>query len=617
MSQNAINEASAIDIATGKADTQALITEHLDLWTSAITRKSTTGRGSSQKYELYGIKKLRELILELAVRGKLVAQDPDDEPASDLLKRIEEEKAHLCKEGKISKSKRFPEITEEEKPFSVPVNWSYIRLGELTSKLGSGSTPRGGKSAYVDSGIPFLRSQNVWSQGLRLDDIAYISLETHGKMENTRVFPGDILLNITGASLGRSTIFPDFLREANVSQHVTIIRLIEPEMARFVHLGILSPMIQHLVWGRQVGMAIEGLSKKVLENFEFPIPPLAEQHRIVAKVDELMALCDQLENQTEQSLDAHATLVDTLLDALTRAQSAEELAENWQRLEKNWDILLPDTLAGERAIDKLKQTILQLAVMGKLAPQDPSDEPASKLLKRISVEKEQLIKGKKNRKQKPLPPITEEEKPFELPVGWEWCRLGELGIGSTGKTPSTKVLSYFEGDIPFVGPGQITPVGELLEPDKYLSQEGILQSAEAKPGDILMVCIGGSIGKSALCNRRMAFNQQINTISPIIVNSSFLHIVVSTKLFFQSMLEYSTGSATPIINRSKWEELPIPIGPLNEQHRIVAKVDELMALCELFKGSIKRAQKTQQEFTDAILKTALTGTIPEPSLSNS
>ncbi|MDW1502317.1 restriction endonuclease subunit S, partial [Vibrio sp. YT-19(2023)] len=178
----------------------------------------------------------------------------------------------------------------------------------LTSKLGSGSTPRGGKNAYTSEGIPFLRSQNVRNEGIKFDDIAYISEEIHQKMENTKVLPGDVLLNITGASLGRSTIFPSNLVEANVSQHVTIIRLIESQMNQFIHLGILSPLVQQLVWGRQVGMAIEGLSKKVLEMFEFPIPPIAEQHRIVAKVDELMALCDQLEPQTEASIEAHQVL---------------------------------------------------------------------------------------------------------------------------------------------------------------------------------------------------------------------------------------------------------------------------------------------------------------------
>jgi type I restriction enzyme S subunit len=264
----------------------------------------------------HSIDQLKQTILQLAVMGKLVPQDPNDEPASELLKKIAAEKAQLIKEGKIKKEKPLPEITDEEKPFELPSGWEYARLGNLTSRLGSGSTPRGGQSAYVESGVIFLRSQNVWNDGLKLDDTAFISEETHRKMDNTHVFPGDILLNITGASLGRSTIFPEELVTANVSQHVTIIRLIESDMRRFFHLGILSPLVQKLVWGRQVGMAIEGLSKKVLEQFEFPVPPLAEQHRIVAKVDELMALCETLKINLQNAQTTQFALADALVESV-------------------------------------------------------------------------------------------------------------------------------------------------------------------------------------------------------------------------------------------------------------------------------------------------------------
>jgi len=417
-----------------------LITGHIDIWASTIKYKSTAGRGGGNKIELYGVNKLRELILDLAVRGLLVPQDPNNEPASELLKRIAAEKTDLVKTKRIKKNKTLPPISAEEIPFELPVGWDVERLGNLVSKLGSGSTPRGGKDAYVKNGVPFLRSQNVWNDGLKLDDIAYIPKKVHDKMDNTKVFPGDVLLNITGASLGRTTIFPEELKEANVSQHVTIIRLLSPEMNRFILLGILSPMIQKLVWGRQVGMAIEGLSKKVLEAFEFPIPPLEEQHRIVAKVDELMALCDQLEHHTEMSISAHQTLVETLLNTLTKnaaigstkpemqngvPTSKHGLFEQaWQRIADNFDTLFTT----EHSIDLLKQTILQLAVMGKLVPQNPGDEPANELLKRIAAEKAELEKTKKIKKQKALPKIVDDEKPFELPVGWEWCRFSDLAF---------------------------------------------------------------------------------------------------------------------------------------------------------------------------------------------
>ncbi|MBF4438050.1 restriction endonuclease subunit S, partial [Vibrio anguillarum] len=158
------------------------------------------------------------------------------------LERIAEEKAQLVKVKEIPKTKPLPAISPDEIPDDLPAGWSMVRLGEIVTKMGSGSTPRGGQKAYVDDGVIFLRSQNVWNEGVRLDDVAYISDEVHQKMSNTKVLPGDVLLNITGASLGRTTIFPSDFVEANVNQHVTIIRLIELEMNKFVHLGLMSPM---------------------------------------------------------------------------------------------------------------------------------------------------------------------------------------------------------------------------------------------------------------------------------------------------------------------------------------------------------------------------------------
>ncbi|MCK5819605.1 MAG: restriction endonuclease subunit S, partial [Psychromonas sp.] len=210
--------------------------------------------------------------------------------------------------------KALPAMTEEEKPFELPNGWEFDRLGNLTSRLGSGSTPRGGQSAYVNEGVIFLRSQNVWNDGLKLDDTAYISDETHLKMSNTCVHPKDVLLNITGASLGRSTIFPAELITANVSQHVTVIRLINPNMCNFLHLGIQSPLVQKLVWGRQVGMAIEGLSKKVLEQFEFPVPPLEEQVRIITKVEGLLNICEQLKSKLNQAQQIQLNLTDAIIE---------------------------------------------------------------------------------------------------------------------------------------------------------------------------------------------------------------------------------------------------------------------------------------------------------------
>ncbi|EFB4720728.1 restriction endonuclease subunit S [Escherichia coli] len=584
-----------------------LITDHLDLWTAAVRPKSSAGRGSNSKLELTGIKKLRELILELAVRGKLVPQDPSDEPASVLLERIAAEKTRLVKEGKIKKPKALPEIGEEDKPFELPEGWECIRLGDLTSKMGSGSTPRGGQSAYVSEGIPFLRSQNVWNEGLRLDDVVYIDENTHLKMEGTKVIPGDVLLNITGASLGRTLIFPDSIKEANVSQHVTIIRLLIDELAPFVHLGIKSPLVQDLIWGRQVGMAIEGLSKRTLELFEFPIPPLAEQQRIVAKVDELMALCDQLELRSESQLAAHQTLVETLLATLTDCADADELAQNWARLSTHFDILFTT----EASIDALKQTILQLAVMGKLVPQDPSDEPASALLERIAAEKARLVKEKKIKKEKPLPEISENEKPFELPQGWVWCRFSNLSTEvATGPFGSMISASeYISDGIPLINPSHMVN-GKIIEDKEItvsMSKANQLDGYRIKSGDVVMAR-RGEMGRCALVTEREN-NWLCGTGSFVLkfsaeVNRQYILLMFQSKWVRGYLSGSSVGSTMVNLNHGILNKLPIMLPPPQEQSRVILMVDRLMALCDQLKSHLQTSQQTQLKLVDSLVEQA-------------
>lgn len=261
-------------------------------------------------------------------------------------------------------------------------------------------------------------------------------------------------------------------------------------------------------------------------------------------------------------------------------------------------------------VQRLRELVLQLAVQGKLVPQDPNDEPASELLKRIAAEKERLISEGKIKRQKPLPAITEEEKPFELPKGWEWVRLGNLGISGTGKTPSTHKTQYYGNELPFIGPGQITIEGTLLGADKYLSKLGRAETAIATQGDILMVCIGGSIGKAVIAPYEVAFNQQINVISPLLVNSKFLYFVLMSICFQKMILQGATGSATPIINRSKWESILVPLAPVSEQTQIELKVNSLLALCdqlEVLQSQQSTLQaSTWQEVLNAITQASST-----------
>lgn len=544
-----------------------------------------------------GIKKLRELILELAVRGKLVPQDPNDEPASELLKRIAEEKTRLVVEGKIKKQKPLAKIEDQEKPFVIPTDWEWVRLDSLLKKIGAGSTPLGGKQAYVAKGVKFLRSQNVWNEGLRLNDVAFIPEATHQKMSGTHVEAGDLLFNITGASIGRCAAVPSNFDTGNVSQHVTIIRPVSSNTQPFLHVVLVSQLVQQTVMDVQVGVSREGLSIGKLSQFLIPFPPEAEQHRIVAKVDELMALCDRLEAQQADAESAHAQLVQALLDSLTQADDAEDFAASWQRLAEHFHTLFTT----ESSIDALKQSLLQLAVMGKLVPQDPSEEPASELLKRIAKEKARLVAEGKIRKTKQLPEITDNDKLASTPNGWESVRFGQVIELISGQHlgPDEYFESIRDGAIPYLtGPADF---GETYpRPTRFTNE----RRATSIKGDILLTVKGAGVGKTNFVDQdEFAISRQLMAIRPIIVDAQFArNMLLSMSAHFHSK---SIGIAIPGISREDVLDTLIGIPPLPEQHRIVAKVDQLMALCDQLKTRLTQARQLNEQLATALVEQAV------------
>ena len=272
------------------------------------------------------IPRLRRFILDLAVRGKLVVQDPEDEPAVELLKEIQ------ARFRRLRIAKKLVPLETKEIPFALPDRWRWTRLGVICEKTGSGSTPRGGKEAYIETGIPFLRSQNIYNDGLRLADVVFIDMRTHGRMAGTKVLPCDLLLNITGGSIGRCAKVPVDFEEANVSQHVAILRVGLPGVEDFLHVLVLSPYFQSFVDDSQTGAGRGGLPKNRMDAIPIPLPPLAEQHRIVAKVDELMALCDQLEQQLSQADHQRRRLLEAVLVEVLLGPEQALAAMTWEGL---------------------------------------------------------------------------------------------------------------------------------------------------------------------------------------------------------------------------------------------------------------------------------------------
>ncbi|WMY75592.1 restriction endonuclease subunit S [Buttiauxella selenatireducens] len=562
---------------------EKLITDHFDTWTSALQTRSTAGRGSNGKIDLYGIKKLRELILELAVRGKLVPQDPNDEPASELLKRIAAEKAELVKQGKIKKQKPLPEISEDEKPFELPKGWEWVHLPDIYYSISDSSNKIKSSEILPEGRYPVIEQSQEFISGYCNDEHLLI------KIDNPVVVFGDHTRNIKFIDF-------DFVVGAD-------------------GVKILSPVLtceRYFFWQlRSLKLEVRGYARhfKVLNSQLFALPPFAEQERIVEKIYSLMSLCDQLEQQSLTSLDAHSQLVETLLATLTDSQNAEELAESWARISQHFDTLFTT----EASIDALKQTILQLAVMGKLVPQDPNDEPAAELLKRIEQEKTQLVKEGKIKKQKPLPPVSDEEKPFELPQGWEWCRIGDYSLsteyGISHKTfkatlgvPVLKMGDIQNGDV-ILGGQQVVDADIDELPYLYLEKRDVLynrtNSAE------LVGKSGVYLGEDNVYTYA-SYLIRIRTIKEKNI-PEFLNLNMQAPFFRLTQInphvKQQCGQAN--VNGTIMKNMVIAVAPIKEQERVIQKVVELCNICDHLKSRLQSAQQTQLHLADALTESAL------------
>jgi type I restriction enzyme S subunit len=564
----------------------ALVAEHLPLLASAPE----------------GIKKLRGLILELAVRGKLVPQDPNDEPASELLKRIAEEKAQLVAEGKIRGSKPQPSVGEDDISFVLPNGWAVERLGVTSHLITKGVTPTTLGHAYTSSGINFVKVENIESRRILKSAISqFISPETDELMSRSRLEAGDVLFSIAG-TIGKTCLIQKEDLPANTNQALAIIRGTSTVFLQDFLLSQLDSFVSEKTKQRARGGAMPNVSLGDLSELVLVIPPITEQRRIVAKVDELMALCDQLEAQQDDASAAHAQLVQTLLDSLIQAKDADDFAANWQRLSAHFDVLFTT----EASIDALKQTILQLAVMGKLVPQDPNDEPASGLLKRISGVKERLVAEGRISKQKTLPAVSEEERSCDLPKTWAWCRLQDAFDVRDGTHDTPK---YQRSGFPLVTSKNLY-TGRLDFSDvKLISEEDhrkISVRSKVDRGDVLFAMIG-SIGNPVIVDTDISFSIKnvalVKQYSPGLMSERYLlqYLLVAAA----DMREKASGAVQSFVSLGSIRLCPFAVPPLSEQHRIVAKVDELMAFCDQIKTQLSTAHQLHEKLAGALVEQAV------------
>ena len=441
---------------------------------------------------------------------------------------------------------------EDEIPFELPEGWAWCRLLPLTIKIGAGSTPTGGAAVYSTSGIKFIRSQNVYDDGLVLTDVAYISEEINQKKSGSIVKPKDILLNITGGSIGRCALVPDDFDIANVNQHVIIIRLVNPELRKYLHDVITSPYIQEQILSRQVGSGRGGLSAETLSTFLIPLPPMNEQVSTIKK------------------------LQDCISYTLTIADAQRSVSD---------------------LVSATKSKILDLAIRGKLVPQDPNDEPASVLLERIRAEKEELIKQGKIKRDKKESIIfrgddnsyyekvgnnvncIDEKIPFELPEGWAFIRLNTAWKLISGRDLSPSEYNDKNDGIPY-----ITGASNFKNGHISLIRWTPAPQVITRRGDLLLTC-KGTIGEIAHNNFGEAhIARQIMAIRNIYsLNVDFLALYIE---YSMTKIKQAAKGLIPGISREDILNLVIPIPPTKEQENICNKLKVTFSAIEHIEKSL-------------------------------
>ena len=543
-----------------------------------------------------GVAKLRELILTLAVQGKLVPQDPADEPAAVLLQKIRAEKDRLVAEGTIKRDKPLAEIGEEEKPFGLPQGWEWVRLGAVINASEAGWSPTCIGSPRRPGHWGVLKVSAVsWG---RFDPTANkeLPLELTPKREY-EVKDGDFLLSRanTAELVARSVVVG--VAEPQLMLSDKIIRLAVSSQMNRAFLNIVNnanySREHYAANASGTSSSMKNVSREVVLALPVPLPPLAEQSRIVTRVEALMRLCDALEAKGQLEATQHAQLVSTLLGTLTASTTPEELAAHWQRVAQHFDLLLDRP----EAIDALEQTLLQLAVRGLLLPQDPTDEPASALLQKIRTEKDRLIATGQIKQGKPLPPITDEEKPFELPVGWEWVRFGQVV-----NIASNLVQPNLHGQKWQVAPDCIEKgTGRLLHKRTVAQAEIISPNHLFKPGQILYSKIRPSLSKAVLVDFEGLCSADMYPIeSPL--NSQYLLMYILSQPFLDQVSAAENRVKMPKLNQEALLAFTIALPPLPEQSRIVTRVTALRRLCADLRQRLAERQSVQARLAEALVQ---------------
>jgi len=529
------------------------------------------------------VPRLRRFILDLAVRGKLVEQNPADEPASELLKRIRAEKQEHAGRRSCTEQRPF-EVDETETPFEIPESWEWVKATEPAVVISDKGKKVQTKDVLEFGEFPVVDQGKVLIRGY-CNDVQKV----------TRV-SGPII------------VFGDHTRETKLIDFDFVVGADGVKMLKPIEVNPAYYFLA-LQW---VPLDSRGYARhfKLLRASRFPLPPLAEQHRIVAKVDELMALCDEFEAAQAKREKRRDRLVAATLHGLNNGDGSPEpgTRPTFEGSARFYFNHLPRLTTRPEHIRQLRQTILNLAVRGKLVEQNPEDEPASELLKRIEQEKARLVKAGEVRKEKPFPPIDEYGTLFDLPASWRWVPIRKVTVDRGQKIPR-KNFSYVDVSAIDKERGLIAST-QVLTPDVAPSRARKI----VRKGDVIYSCVRPYLLNIAVIEEEFKPEPIVSTAFAVLnglglVLPRYLWLVLRSPFFVDCVEGKMRGQAYPAINDGDFAILPFPLPPLAEQHRIVAKVDELMALCDELETRIAETSNIRRRLLEATLHEALKGGI--------
>jgi type I restriction enzyme, S subunit len=543
------------------------------------------------------VAQLNRVILQLAIQGKLVAQNSNDEPASSLIKRIHTKKESLIEDGTIAKDAKLSPVKYEEQIFDLPSGWIWTRLGTITKDITRYPTFYG--MEHLTEGVPVIRGEHINLDGSishDWNDYWYVTKEISAQFPRTVTEKNDLIMMVRG-SIGKLGFVDEQLVGAQVSPNCIRISYFDTEcFPKYLFYFLRSSMGKTAIQENVRSTAIATIKASDFETTVVPLPPYAEQQRIVARVEELFAQTRALAKELEHSKIELDGLNKSALSHLLASETSEEFNQHWDFIAEHFDLLFqaPEHVA------PLRQSILELAVRGKLTRREAGDESAKELLKRIREEKA------RNKKKENVVPIKESEKLYGLPNGWEWTRLVSIADIGTGSTPSRSNPDYyFKGTIPWAT-SSVTNNPIVLKTDELITEEAVRDTRlRIYPKHTLLVALYGQ-GKTRGQVSELLIDSTINqACASLMFNGQAENLRAYVKLFllknYREIRLLAEGGAQPNLNLDKIKQTVLPLPPLAEQERIVKRVGQLLSLCDALEARLQSAEEERGRLVGAVM----------------